>query len=180
MNGNDFFDDAQLGRTKSYTKAVSITRKFNDVLILSLDTFRDFEQGELQYFNTGNETLDDIWKTYLASVFDDFATMRYLQRVLVQKIQTFDRMKDGLVNSSSLKESRYSTKQGDDIGVLTNMTVAYLPFSLATGLFSMTSDSVGWKRWLLWTMTLLILGLPTFYVAFRGKLEAIQWGLMLK
>ncbi|KEF59571.1 uncharacterized protein A1O9_04416 [Exophiala aquamarina CBS 119918] len=127
MDGNDFFDDAQLGRTKSYTKAVTIMRKFNDVLILSLDTFRDFEQDELQYFNTGNEMLDDLWKRYLDRIFDGFATMQYLQRVLVQKIQTFDRMKDGLVNSSALKESRYSTKQGDDIAVLTNMTVVNKP-----------------------------------------------------
>jgi len=99
MDGYDFFDDAQLGRTKSYTKAVSIMRRFNDMLSLSLDTFRDFELGELQYFGTGNAMLDDIWKPYLDSIFDDFGTMRYLQRVLVQKIQTFDRMKDGVSTS---------------------------------------------------------------------------------
>lgn len=100
MSGNDFFDDAQLGRTKSYTKAVAIMRKFNDVLTLSLETFWDFEQDELQYFNTGNEMLDDLWKRYLDRIFDAFATMRYLQRVLVQKIQTFDRMKDGVSTSA--------------------------------------------------------------------------------
>ena len=141
MSGNDFFDDEHLGRTKSYTKAVSIMRKFNDTLSLSLDTFQDFELGELQYISTGNDTLDDLWKRHLDSIFNDFTSMRHLQRILVQKIQTFDRMKDGvsrsdilarhdiahgvlqLVNSSALKESRHSTKQGDDIAVLTNMTV---------------------------------------------------------
>ncbi|KIY03609.1 uncharacterized protein Z520_00300 [Fonsecaea multimorphosa CBS 102226] len=96
MDGNDFFDDAQLGRTKSYTKAVSILRKFNDMLNLTLETFQDFEQGELQFLNTRDEKLDDLWKIYLDRIFEDFATMRYLQRVLVQKIQTFDRMKDGV------------------------------------------------------------------------------------
>ncbi|EXJ59775.1 hypothetical protein A1O7_03922 [Cladophialophora yegresii CBS 114405] len=172
-DGNDFFDDAQLGRTKSYTNAVYIMRKFKDTLSLSLDTFQDFQQGELLYFDTGNKQHDEGWKLYFDSIYEDLASMRYLQRVLLQKIQTFDRMKDDLVNSSALYESRYATKQGDDIGVLTNMTVAYLPFSLATGLFSMTDDSIGVRRWLLWALTLLVLGLPTFYVAFKEKLHAI-------
>lgn len=96
MDGNDFFDDAQLGRTKSYTKAVSIMRKFNDILSLALDTFHDFELGEGQYFGTGNDELDSRWKGYLDSISDDFASLRYFHRILVQKIQTFDRMKDGV------------------------------------------------------------------------------------
>lgn len=106
MSGDEFFDDAQLGRTKSYTQAVSIMRRFNDTLNLCLDTFGDFEHGELQYFGTGDDSLDELWRQYLDNIFDDFNTMRYLQRVLDQKIQTFDRMKDGVsiqsVSSSAL------------------------------------------------------------------------------
>ncbi|ETI29380.1 hypothetical protein G647_01833 [Cladophialophora carrionii CBS 160.54] len=93
-DGNDFFDDAQLGRTKSYTNAVYIMRKFNDTLSLSLDTFQDFQQGELLYFDTGNKQHDEAWKRYFDTIYEDLASMRYLQRVLLQKIQTFDRMKD--------------------------------------------------------------------------------------
>jgi hypothetical protein len=139
-NGNDFFDDAQLGRTKSYTKAVSILKKFSDTLALTLDTMRDFELGEMQYLDPGNDALREMWNAYYDSISDDVSIMRYLRRLLIHRIQTFDRMKDGvgdpavvfldpahvrlqLVNASALKESRYSTKQGDDIGVLTNMTV---------------------------------------------------------
>jgi len=94
MRDNKFFDDVHLGRTKSYIHAVSIMRKFNDLLRISLDTFQDFERGELRYFSTGNEAHDNLWKEYLDSLLEDFANLRYFQRVLVQKIRTFDRMKD--------------------------------------------------------------------------------------
>jgi hypothetical protein len=94
QNGDDFFDDAQLGRTKSYTRAVSILKKFSDTLALTLDTMRDFELGEMQYLDAGNDALREMWNGYYDSISDDVNIMRYLRRLLIQRIQTFDRMKD--------------------------------------------------------------------------------------
>lgn len=85
MDGNEFFDDGNLGRKKSYTKAVSIMREFNDILSLCLDTYHDFELGELHYLHTGNKVLDDFGKEYLDSLASDFASLLYFQRVLVQR-----------------------------------------------------------------------------------------------
>lgn len=92
----DSFDDESLTRTKSYTRAVFILRQFHDMLNLTLDTFEDFIDGELGYFETNIETLDKFWSRYLESISDDLASLRYWQRMLSQKIQTFDRMKDGV------------------------------------------------------------------------------------
>ena len=55
IDTNDFFDDKSLSRTKSYTKAVSVLRKFHDMLSLTLESFQDFTQGELKYFETSSE-----------------------------------------------------------------------------------------------------------------------------
>ena len=70
-------------------------RRFNDTITLTLDTFRDFERGDLQYFDSDAD-LGEIWQKYFSSLSNDYATMQNLQRVLIQKIQTFDRMKDGV------------------------------------------------------------------------------------
>jgi len=72
------------------------------MLSLTLDTFEDFTKGELGYFETNSETLDKFWSTYLESIFEDSASLRYWQRMLSQRIQTFDRMKDG-VSSPKMK-----------------------------------------------------------------------------
>lgn len=43
----------------------------------------------------------------------------------------------------------------------------------------MTNDSVGVKRWLLWTLTLFVLGSITFYLAFRTKVRT-AWAVVKK
>ncbi|KIX04584.1 uncharacterized protein Z518_05454 [Rhinocladiella mackenziei CBS 650.93] len=153
IDTDKFFDDEALSRTKSYTRAVSILRKFHDLLSLTLDSFQEFSRNELKYFETSSEVLDRFWTSYLESVFESTETLRHWQRMLLQKIQTFDRMKDGvgnprlhevvplsngfdqLVNTSALQESRLATKQGIDIGVLTNVTVVRMAADATVRLF---------------------------------------------
>lgn len=56
----------------------------------------------------------------MTSLFDSARDLRAMQRKLAQRISTFDRMLDGLVNASALKENR-------SIGVLTYATVVSHP-----------------------------------------------------
>jgi hypothetical protein len=139
-----FSYDKDFKKTTRYTWALSILRRFHDLLLKTLEAWEEFASGELKYFDTNSEILDRLWDRYYESLFNDASELLYLQRSLLQKIQTFDRMKDGvcgrwrtcmpfgllripqLVNASALRESQNATQQGKDIGLLTNMTVVSL------------------------------------------------------
>ena len=116
INTDDFFDDRHLNRMKTYTHAVSILRQCHDALSTTTDAFQDFASTEFQCFQTGSEILDSLWKDYTTSLSDNAGDLRAMQRKLAQRISTFDRMLNGLVDASALKENR-------SIGVLTYATV---------------------------------------------------------
>ena len=116
INTDNFFDDRHLNRTKTYTHAVSILRQCNDALSTTLDAFQDFAHTEFLYFQTESRILDGLWQDHMTSLFETAKELRAMQRKLSQRISTFDRMLDGLVNASALKENR-------SIGVLTYATV---------------------------------------------------------
>jgi conjugal transfer/entry exclusion protein len=63
---------------------------------MTIESFQEFSTNELQYFRTDSEKLDAYWKRYIDSLFEDVSDLRLWQRSLQQRIQTFDRMKDGV------------------------------------------------------------------------------------
>jgi hypothetical protein len=91
-----YFDDQSFTGTKAYTWAVSVLRSFHDLLIKTLDAWDIFASHELRYFETSSDMLQSIWAEYMADMDKNVSEMRYLQRSLVQRIETFDRMKDGV------------------------------------------------------------------------------------
>jgi hypothetical protein len=91
-----FSYDKDFKKTTRYTWALSILRRFHDLLLKTLEAWDEFAAGELKYFDTNNEILDGHWDRYYESLFNDVSELVYLQRSLLQRIQTFDRMKDGV------------------------------------------------------------------------------------
>jgi hypothetical protein len=65
-------------------------------LLKSLEAWDEFAAGELKYFDTNSETLDRLWDHYYESLFNDVSELVYLRQSLLQRISTFDRMKDGV------------------------------------------------------------------------------------
>jgi hypothetical protein len=96
METEEFFDNERYTWTVSYTRAVSILRRFHDALFLTIEAWQEFALGDIFYFETKSPQLDALWKQYTDSLFNDMSELRYLQRSLLQRISTFDRMKDGV------------------------------------------------------------------------------------
>ena len=75
-------------QTRSYTKAVSILRQFHDTL---------FAQAEsLQTFLDDNREQFEQWTCYFDQISSDMIHFRRWQRRLLQRMQRFDGMKDGV------------------------------------------------------------------------------------
>jgi hypothetical protein len=95
---DQFSEDKDFRKITRYTWTLSVLRRFHDLLLKTLQAWEEFASGELKYFDTNSEILDRLWDRYYESLFNDASELLYLERSLLQKIQTFDRMKDGVFN----------------------------------------------------------------------------------
>lgn len=91
-----FFDDNEFSGTKRYTWAVSLLRRFHDLLLKTIESWDLFASTELQFFEVDSRVLSNLWGGYFSSITRDVNELRFMQRSLDQRIQTFDRIKDGV------------------------------------------------------------------------------------
>lgn len=71
-------------------------RRYHDRLLKTIESWDAFAAGEIRYFDTNSDMLREAWSNHIASLFNDVSELRFLQRSILQKIQTFDRMADGV------------------------------------------------------------------------------------
>lgn len=100
IRNGQFSHDKDFKKTTRYTWALSVLRRFHDLLLKTLEAWEEFASGELRYFDTNSEVLDRLWDRYYESIFNDVSELLYLRRSLLQRIQTYDRMKDGVRRNS--------------------------------------------------------------------------------
>lgn len=90
------FDDANFSRTRDYTRTTDLLRLLHNSLVITIESWEDFESGEIQYFEAQeHEVLRVTWDAYLAAIIKDISELRFLQRLLEQKIGMFDNKKSG-------------------------------------------------------------------------------------
>jgi ubiquitin C-terminal hydrolase len=77
-------------------KAVSILHQLHDTLFVHLDSLQTFLNDNLQFFETKDEDLDEQWKCYFDQISRKIIHLRRWQRRLIQRMQRFDGMKDGV------------------------------------------------------------------------------------
>ncbi|MCJ1354429.1 MAG: hypothetical protein MMC33_004417 [Icmadophila ericetorum] len=117
-------------------------RLLHNTLATTIESWESFEDSDLEYFRSEKQrTLRKTWDSYMMRIEEDLKELWSLRRILQQKMEMFDNMRNGLVNASMMVESRVATDQGKKIGRLTRVTVAYLPLSLGTAIFSMVNWS---------------------------------------
>lgn len=96
-------DDDRFTGTKNYTLATSILRRYHDLLLKTIESWDTFAAGELRYFDNNSPVLQRLWNGPITSLFNDVSELRFLQRSILQKIQTFDRMTDGVSPAGTSK-----------------------------------------------------------------------------
>ena len=144
-------------------------RQYSDTLTTTLDRLQAFLKEHEGMFNR-QQDFEDQCGCYFNVIELETVHLNRLRRRFFQRMQRFDSMRDGLLSSSSLREARRSTKQGDNIGILTMVTVAYLPLGLASNMFSMSVVTPPWFMWVAWVAAAAMLAMLTFTFAFRNRI----------
>ncbi|PIG87092.1 hypothetical protein AARAC_004323 [Aspergillus arachidicola] len=144
-------DEPSLSKTKEYTWILCTLRRLRNSLARLIATWTAFDVNNSVYFNLETDgALYDKFRECFHQVRQSTAELATLQMILEQRIEMLEKMSGVLVNASSLAESITATRQGDNIRLLTYITIVYLPVTLVTGAFSMNqvaSDIAWWKYW---------------------------------
>ncbi|OKL58646.1 hypothetical protein UA08_06143 [Talaromyces atroroseus] len=159
-------DDPNLERTKEYTWILGILRRLENSLAKLLATWNAFEMNHRIYFDLDKSgILYDNFRQRFYHIQERTDELQALHMVMEQRIETLEKLSSTLVNASSLAESITATRQGDNIQLLTRITIIYLPLTFVTAVFSMNQvpDDVSW--WSYW-VSLVFLTTLTVFVAF--------------
>ena len=98
--GRSLNDNAKFDRTRSHTSTIEILRLLFNSLVIAIEVWERFENGEVQYFNTDNqETLQKRWFIYITDIERDANELRSLRTMLRQKIEAYDNMRNGVLGS---------------------------------------------------------------------------------
>ncbi|KAJ9232409.1 hypothetical protein DTO166G5_4729 [Paecilomyces variotii] len=129
-------DDPQFSRSKTYFWALQAYKMFDEALTATIDTWFDFRQNSLHCLNDGRMPAKD-WEDSIRSI--DHAVEKLQEKLLwirKKSIEVRD-LRDGLFGASSLFDSRTTVRQGDNIRLLTYITLLFLPLSFCTSIFGM-------------------------------------------
>ncbi|KAL2872393.1 uncharacterized protein BJX67DRAFT_376215 [Aspergillus lucknowensis] len=142
-------EDPSLNRTKEYTWILGTLRRLRNLLSRVISTVVSFDANNGAYFDLEAQgALYDRFRECLGQVRQNTAELAAIRMVLEQRIETLEKMSDVLVNASSLSESITATRQGNNIRLLTYISIIYLPLNLATSIFGMNqvgSENAWWK-----------------------------------
>ncbi|KAL2001264.1 hypothetical protein VTN02DRAFT_1971 [Thermoascus thermophilus] len=129
-------DDPQFSRSKTYFWALQAYKMFDDALSATINTWYEFRQNSLPCLNDGRMSAED-WESSTRSI--DAAIDKLNEKLLwVRKKSSEVRdLRDGLFGASSLFDSRTTVRQGDNIRLLTYITLLFLPLSFCTSIFGM-------------------------------------------
>lgn len=136
-------EDPSLGKTKEYTWMLVSLRQLRNLLARVIATLTSFEANHSIYFDLESEgLLYDRFRECFNQIRQSAAELATARMVLEQRIETLEKISDvvkrpcdllysigssltniKLVNASSLAESITASRQGDNIRLLTYISI---------------------------------------------------------
>lgn len=129
-------DDPSFSLSKTYFWALQVYKLFDDTISESIAAWERFSDQSLPQLQDPRIT-DNDWQRNVRDIDDAVDELRKK----ITKIRTMtDEVKElrrGLISASALFDSRTSVRQGENIRLLTYITLLFLPLSFATSIFGM-------------------------------------------
>ncbi|PLN75475.1 hypothetical protein BDW42DRAFT_189231 [Aspergillus taichungensis] len=120
-------NDPSLQKTKDFTWTLCSLRRLRNSLARLIAAWVAFDRNNSVYFDLNSDgALAAKFRECFSSLRQSMAELGSLQMVLEQRIETMEKMSSVLVNASSLAESITATRQGDNIRLLTYITIVTL------------------------------------------------------
>ncbi|KAL2165180.1 hypothetical protein VTH06DRAFT_476 [Thermothelomyces fergusii] len=160
MRQNLLFDDSNFTNARRYFWALQSLRVFNDhitKMYYSLEKILD----SIQLLDGNGLDYEEV-----REVRHEFSK---LKARIERKRQEIESLNSGLFSASSVAESRFSSEQNGNIRLLTLVTIAYLPWSLAATIYGMNILPEGTSLGSFFVVT-AVLSVITFAIVFDLQL----------
>ncbi|KAL3430070.1 hypothetical protein BDV09DRAFT_199993 [Aspergillus tetrazonus] len=117
-------EDPSLRKTKEFTWILSTLRRLRNLHSRVIATLISFDANNAVYFGLESEgALYDRFRDCFDQVRQSTAELATVRMVLEQRIEALEKLSDVLVNASSLSESITATRQGNNIRLLTYISI---------------------------------------------------------
>ncbi|KAH8779452.1 hypothetical protein F5882DRAFT_406984 [Hyaloscypha sp. PMI_1271] len=173
--------DLKITTKEAFRWTIITLRKFANLLAKIIIAWERFDKGEMQYFYSpqSGELADSRWGTYISSIDKDVNHLRDLLGSLKDQTKLFEDMTTNLVMHAQYAETCIASQQSKSIQALTNISILFLPATLAATLFSMQPilpSGVKMKDFLyffflLFIITILLLTNPSYINTFVQSLR---------
>ncbi|CAG8951013.1 hypothetical protein HYFRA_00006410 [Hymenoscyphus fraxineus] len=162
------FDDDLFSRSRTYFWMINCLQESDNLIHLNIQTWNGyrntvllselrrvegFEQKEsAKYLQIFINECDEIIK--------EFESLRNLLKDQREKAIA---LRDGLFSASAVMESRASTRLGENVKLLTYVSIFYLPLSFCTSVWS-TTDTFNYNNL---AITMILVGVGTYMAVFN-------------
>ncbi|KAF4182896.1 hypothetical protein CNMCM7927_009438 [Aspergillus lentulus] len=147
------FDDNTFSRSRLYFWAIDCLGMFIPSISATMREWQNFWEARKHIFNAGENSTREVRREtgdaaipwcvplgYLANlvpqVEDQIARLEALRSRLENMRSQIDTLRNGLFNASAVIESRAATELGENVRLLTYISIVYLPLSFCAALWA--------------------------------------------
>ncbi|KAG5304202.1 CorA-like Mg2+ transporter domain family protein [Histoplasma capsulatum G186AR] len=178
-------DDPQFSLSKTYFWALQTYKLFERTLEQTIATWETFKIDSLPKIQDGRISPEN-WDASVRSIDQAIELLKPKINRIKRGIQDVRDLREGLQSTAAVFDSRTAVRQGENIRLLTYITLLFLPLSFGTGIFSMQFVEPSSRTIKAFAITLpvitivsalLIFNLNTLTVAFDSAVRKATFGL---
>ncbi|OAX81133.1 hypothetical protein ACJ72_04526 [Emergomyces africanus] len=129
-------DDPQFSLSKTYFWALQTYKLFERTLEQTIATWESFKVDSLPKIQDGRISYEN-WDASVSSIDQAVELLKPKINRIKRGIQDVRDLREGLQSTAAVFDSRTAVRQGENIRLLTYITLLFLPLSFGTGIFSM-------------------------------------------
>ena len=126
---NLLFDDGAFSRSRKYFWAIDCLSEFDDCISDNLHQWELYRQARIDPLA---ESLPNPDQRQLLYVERQYRMLQNQREAFRQKLASIRALRDALFNASAVIESRASTRLGENVKLLTFVSIFFLPLSFTT------------------------------------------------
>ncbi|ETS81000.1 hypothetical protein PFICI_06002 [Pestalotiopsis fici W106-1] len=164
------FDDETFSRSRLYFWILGCLNEFQTTIEDNIQQSRLFRKGRIQpvlQALSSSPTQDAMRLQELDKKVDELEqSLGDLRTQFQSKILTVQGLREGLFNASALMESRSSTRLGQNVQLLTYVSIFYLPLGFCTALWAIPNISESATK-VPFVITASLVGFVTYAIVFN-------------
>jgi hypothetical protein len=136
------FDDESFTRSRRYFWIIGCVHEFEISITDNIEQWKLFREARITPFkNLGSGSLNAVTELERVKALAEEATVLHetlenLRSQFQNQLRTAQAWRDGLFNASALVESRASTRLGENVKLLTYISIFYLPLAFCAALWA--------------------------------------------